>query len=322
MEKQETLEAVKQLAAGKQITRREVLDAYDSGAAQTGTAHRALGLSGILYYVGGAIVFLGVAILIYQNWDVLSGFTKIVATLGIAVAAFVAGCVLRRDARTAAASEAMFLISGLVAPVGAFVLIDQLGADPSTPFNQLAVAAALFFLFFAAYYLIKKTVLEFFAFAFATALLFTIVSFMTSTAPGADYTSVYEYTFLAAGAAYMAFGWWYTQTGRALAGALNGFGVLFFLGAALALGGYSPHQNAFWETIMPVLALGVMFVSVKLRSQAYLVLGAIALMGYILKVTGEYFSGSLGWPVALMVAGLLLIAVGYYSVRIRHRFGA
>ncbi len=322
MEKQELLRSVTQLAAEKQLSKAELLDAYSAGAAQAGVPHHKFNLSSILYYIGGAIVFLGIAILIYQNWDVLSGFTKIVATLGIAIATFVAGIILRKDSRTAQVSDPMFLISGLVAPISLFVLINQLGSDPSRPINQLLVAAVLFVLFFAAYQLIKKTVLEFFTFAFATALLFAIVNFLTSTAPGPNYTTIFEYTFLATGTAYMCFGWWYSQTCRALAGALNFFGVLFLLGASLFLGSYYPNQNIFWEIAAPFLALAVMFASVKIRSGVYLVLGAIALMVYILKITGEYFSGSLGWPVALMIAGLLFIAVGFYSVRIKRRFAA
>lgn len=317
MEKQEVLNAVKQLVAEKQLTRRELLSAYDSG-----TTHRSAGLARIMYYIGGAVVFLGVAILIGQNWDVLSGFSKIVATLGVAVAAFVAGCVLRGKPSTAAVADAAFLVAGLVAPIGAFVLINQLGADPSQPFNQLTTAAALFFLFFAAWFIIQRTVLEVFTFVFAAALLFTVTNFVTSTTPGADATSLYQYTCLVVGAAYMAFGWWYSRSGRALAGALNTFGVLFFLGAAFALGGFFPNQNVFWEIAMPLLALGVMFASVRIQSRAYLVLGAIALVADILKITNEYFTGSLGWPLALVVAGLLLIAVGFYSVQVRRRFEA
>jgi hypothetical protein len=320
MGKGELLASVKQLAAEKQLTRSELLDAYDSGVAATDTAHRAIGLSGIMYYIGGAIVFLGVAILIGQNWIRLDGFTKIVATLGIAVATFVAGIILRRDSRTAAVADPMFLIAGLVAPTGLAVLFNQLGSDPSTPINLVTITATLFLAFFAAHQLLKKTVLEFFSFAFATALLFAVVNFLLSTAPGPDYTTIYELVLLVVGICYMAFGWWYTQTGRVLAGVLNGFGALFLLGSVLALGGYAPSQNVGWEIVAPFLALGVMFASVKIRSSAYLTFGAIALMVYILKVTGEYFSGSFGWPIALMVAGLLLIAVGFYSVRIRRRF--
>jgi hypothetical protein len=43
-------------------------------------------------------------------------------------------------------------------------------------------------------------------------------------------------------------------------------------------------------------------------------------MGYILKITGEYFADSLSWPVALMVAGFALIGVGYFTFYLRKKY--
>lgn len=42
-------------------------------------------------------------------------------------------------------------------------------------------------------------------------------------------------------------------------------------------------------------------------------------MGYILKITSEYFADSLGWPLALMIAGFGMIGVGYLTVYIKRK---
>jgi hypothetical protein len=43
-------------------------------------------------------------------------------------------------------------------------------------------------------------------------------------------------------------------------------------------------------------------------------------MIYILKITGEYFQDGLGWPLALVLAGLALIAVGYVAVYVNNKY--
>ena len=322
MEKLEVLGAIKELAQQKQITRKEITEAFDDATRDADDSNRAMGLSGIMYYIGGAIIFLGVSILIGQNWTYLNSFTKIAATLGIALATFLAGVLLRRDTKTSAIAEAMFLVSGLVLPVGLFATIDQLGSNASSPFNMFIISVVLFVVYLASFWAMRKTILEFFAFAFGGGLVVATVNLMVSGITVGNTANLYQYTILGIGAAYAAFGWWYSQEERPLAGVLNGFGVMFFLGSALVLGGYQPNQSIIWEILAPVLTLAVMFSSVRIRSKAYLVFGAIALMVYILKITGEYFSQSFGWPLSLMIAGLLLMAVGYYSVQIKKRFMA
>jgi len=105
-----------------------------------------------------------------------------------------------------------------------------------------------------------------------------------------------------------------------LSGPLYGFGVLLFLGMALSLGGWSPHQRVFWELIFPGLAFGVIFLSICVKSKAFLVFGSMYLMAYILKISAEYFSHSMGWPLALVLAGLALIATGCLTFYLNRKY--
>jgi uncharacterized membrane protein YGL010W len=93
-----------------------------------------------------------------------------------------------------------------------------------------------------------------------------------------------------------------------------------FLGAALALGGYAPDANQVWEVLFIGLAFGMMFLSIVLKSRAILIVSSIYLMVYILKITAEYFSETIGWPLALIVAGFTLIAIGYGTFAINQRY--
>jgi hypothetical protein len=53
-----------------------------------------------------------------------------------------------------------------------------------------------------------------------------------------------------------------------------------------------------------------------------LIIGTGALVVYIFKITGEYFADSLGWPLALIVAGFAMIAIGSLFVRLNRKYKA
>ena len=72
--------------------------------------------------------------------------------------------------------------------------------------------------------------------------------------------------------------------------------------------------------IFPVLVFGALYLSVHLKSKSFLTFGTLFLMGYILKLTSEYFSDSLGWPLALVIAGLAMIAAGYLSLYLKRKY--
>ena len=76
----------------------------------------------------------------------------------------------------------------------------------------------------------------------------------------------------------------------------------------------------FWELIYPGLVFGTLFLSVHVKSKAFLTWGTLFLMAYLLKITSEYFSSGLGWPLALVLAGLMLIGTGYMSFSLKKKY--
>jgi hypothetical protein len=130
-----------------------------------------------------------------------------------------------------------------------------------------------------------------------------------------------EYRFLTTGLAYGLLAYAFSEDDRqALTGALYGFGILFFLGAAYMLGGYKPSQNYFWEMIFPGLTLGTLFLSVYLKSKSFLTFGALYLIAYIGKITVEYFKDSFGWPLSLVLIGFALMGIGYGAFHLNSEY--
>lgn len=322
MNKDELLRQIQSLAAQRLLTREELNAAYDAGAG-TGPEQALTGrlsFSTILYYLGGAIVYIGISILIGQNWSALTPFVRILVTLGSGVAAYIAGVLFNRDERTGDAALAFFLIAALTIPVGLHVVFDQAGVDVATHGTQSLISGILLCTFAASYFVFRRHLFTLFSIGFGTWFFFSFTGLLTGSNPIFSDVKFFEYRWLAVGASYMLLGYSFSRSdAAALSGPLYGFGSLAFLSAGLALGGWPPNQNTFWEIIYPGLAFGIVFLGAHLKSRALLTFGSVFLMLYITKITTEYFTIGLGWPLALVLCGLLLIAVGYLYFRLSRK---
>lgn len=322
MDKKELLKHIQSLASQQAITKDEVTSAFEAGIrgdVSDEMSHQT-GISHILYYIGGAVVFLGISVLICQHWRALNSVTKILSTLGSGIASYIVAVFLSREGRLEIASRAFYFISALVMPLGLHVTFYVSGLDTGSYGAQSIISGILLVTFLLSYLANRKTIFALFNIIFGTWLFFSFTSYLVGSRPGFGW-EFSAYRVLCIGLAYAFLGYYFTTTShRALTGALYGFGVLCFLGAALALGNWKPHQNWFWELVFPGLVFGAMFLSVYLRSKAFLTFGSLYLVAYIFKITSEYFAQSLGWPLVLVLAGLGLIAIGYLHFSLKRKY--
>jgi len=322
LNKEEVLRQIQILAARGLVSKEEVLSAYEAGTntAEDDAVTPQTGISHILYYFGGAIVFLGIVVLIGQRWNTLNNFTKIFATLGSGIAAYLTGVLLGSQERFEKVSMVFHFISALVLPMGLYVTFDTAGLEVNTSGLQSLIFAILTVTYLLSFWLYRKTLFIFFCIIAGTSLFFTFMDYLIIDHSSFDWEFT-AYRVLSIGLSYGILGYYFSTTRyRALTGFLLGFGVLYFLGAALALGDWKPHQNVFWELIYPGLVFGILFLSVYLKSKSFLTFGSIYLVAYISKITVEYFENSLGWPLSLVLIGFLLIAIGYMHFYLKKKY--
>lgn len=318
--KEEVLQSIRELSAKGSIKKDDILAAFEAGLPEDIRTTKKIGIAEILYYIGGAIVFFGIAIFITQNWRSLSSASRIISTLGSGVAAYFSALFFSLKKKTENISLAFFLISALVMPIGLFVVFYEAGYKMSTHGMQSIISFILFTVFLSSLTLFRKSIFIVFSVIFGSWMFFAITNFLIGGAPGLGQDFFY-YRILAVGLSYILLGYYFSKNKReAMSGSLYGFGVFGFLGAALMLGGWKPEQKMFWELVFPGLIFAVLFLSVYLKSRSFLTFGTLYLMVYIIKITTEYFSGSLGWPLSLVIIGFLLIASGYLFVYIKNNF--
>jgi len=322
MTKEQLLSEIRIAAIQGVVTLEELTQAYCvTGSAAATPRPRRIGVTDLLYFLGGAIVFIGIVVLVEQHWSQLSFATKMLATIGSGLAAYYSGLLLSREPRFQMASQAFFLISALVLPVGLAIVFDHFGFGMHRMGVQAWVAGLLSAFFIANYALFRSRVFLLFSVIYGTWLFFSLTGLILDGRPEWHQWKILEYCFLVTGLTYGLLEHAFSSDERcSLRGALYGFGVLFFLGAAFALGGWEPTQSYFWEIVFPGLVLGALLMSIPLKSKSFLTFGSLYLMAYIGKITVEYFKDSLGWPLSLVLIGFALMATGYgaYSLNMRY----
>src|ERR1035437_1194618 len=199
--KEEILQYIKTIGEQKIVTKDELDLAYDSGSGiKTDVVlTKKLGIAEILYYIGGVIVFLGISILLWQNWSTLGFGTKVLATLGAGVAAYFVGLLFSRDEKTETVGSTFYLISALVMPLGLYVVFNNAGFDANSYGSQSLISGILFGMYLLSYVVFRKNVFTLFSILFGTWLFFSLTSFMIGSGLYFDNWKFYEYRVLVAG---------------------------------------------------------------------------------------------------------------------------
>ncbi|MDD4628908.1 MAG: hypothetical protein PHE68_06015 [Candidatus Peribacteraceae bacterium] len=321
MDKHELLRQISDLAGRNLLTEEEVLGAVRRRAAKGPRGLEHVKLTEVLYYLGGFIIILGIVILLGQNWELLNSFTRILVTLGSGVAAYIVGILFQQKDYSQKLTIPFFFLSAVILPIGLFVTFNEAGIQTDDAGINTVISGILLATFLASYFLLKRTIFLLFSIIFGTWLFFAFTSFLFGGNPALGWR-FYAYRVLATGLTFILLGHSFRTMKResALTGLLFGFGIFGFLGAALALGGWTPEQSMIWELVFPGIVFAVIFLSIPLKSKSFLIIGALYLMAYIIKITSEYFSQSFGWPLSLVILGFLLIGIGFLSFHLNRKY--
>lgn len=329
MQKQELLDLIKQQIASGNVSASEIQAALSvPETAESGK--KRLSATSILYSIGGLILILGIGSFVFSFWNDLNGAVRVLITLGFAAAAYIAGTMLRGETDHGNISRVLFFVSGILAPIGAFVSLDTLGIDYSGFGWSATVALLLTAVYGASLFFFRTAEFAFFTTVFSTWTIYAVVGYTLEMSGGAQLLEdAYKYLTIAIGAAYLliqsviASSTVDAETGardqRAFDRFLTFFGAAGIFGALIALSDWSPNQSLFWEFVSVVAVLGGLVLASRTANRTLLKTSALFVFILIIRFTSEYFVDSLGWPIALIVAGIALLAAGYGLIALGKR---
>ena len=320
MNKETLLTTITEASASKKITLEELVSAFQQGVGEIHQPQRkAFSLINILYAIGAAIVFIGIILFVHEQWNSLNSIARILVTLGSGIAAYIAGIFISRAKGFSGVAFAFFFIFTLLTPLGIFIALHEWHYYSETISYSDIMYGLMFAATVSSIFITKQPLFRVFSVIFGSLFYFS-ASHSILQGSSLNTGTMLEYRFLLLGASYLLLGYGLRSRFIAIRAWLYGIGSFMFLGASFSLGGFKPEVHQWWEIAFVGICFAMMALSVHFKSRAMLIIASLYLMAYILKLTAEYFSDVIGWPLALIVAGFVLIAIAYGTYSMNRRY--
>ena len=300
-ERESALERIVALAESHGIAADEI--AQHMAVAQTPERQGGI-VKALLAYTGSIFIFAGLGLLGSMVWPDIGPLQRVVITLGPGMVAFVLGILAHRESRFAKAVTPLFLVAAFMQPAGLFVFLDEFVPRAGEPelaalivFAILALQQGIAFAQLRQPSLLFLTMIFWFAFIGTTMVWLDVDGDVNSITVGLSALFLSHFAALRGNHAITPF--WYFIGGG------------FLLGGVFAAVEGGPAEIAY---------LGVngflVYLSIRLASQAMLVISVFGLIGYLSYFTYEYFANIIGWPIAMIVMGLVMIGVSAYAFKL------
>jgi hypothetical protein len=275
-----------------------------SGAAAAAGEGRARAvLVRVLGFLGGTFVFAGIGVFIALQWDAMNAAARVIVTLGSGLAAFVLAALSSREPRFARATTPFILVAAALEPTGMGVAFHELGSGGDWRWATLAIAGTLSLQFGLALAVMRRSTLLFLSLMYGLAFCWTAFDLLRIDG---NLTAVV----LGGSVLLAALG-----VSRTPHREITPF--FYFVGAAAFLGGlFDLVERTVLEILFVAAAAGVMYLSVAVHSRTLLVVATLAVLSYTGWFTGQHFADSIGWPLALIVFGILMIGLSALAFRI------
>ena len=302
----EALEQIRAIALAHGLTAADIETVFNEAA--SGRDQRSMGLLGrILGMLGGTFLFAGLGVFIALNWDLMNSAARIVITLGSGIAAFVLALTVSADERYNKARRPLYLVAALLQPIGILVTINEFSSGGDWRHAALLTAGVMAMQQAAVFWQRRDTALLFTTIVFASWFFVVWLDLL-----GADD----DFVAFVLGASIVGLCVGLERTAhRALTPFWYCIGAIAFFGGLFSL-----IEDTLIELLFMVAACGGVFLSTYVRSRALLFISTIAMLAYISYFTNQHFIDSLGWPLMLMLLGLVLIGLSTVAIQIDRRY--
>ena len=304
------LDQIVALARDHGLTAAEIGAAMSAGtpaaAAQPESRARTIVMR-VLGYLGGTFVFAGVAALIATQWGTMNSAARVIITLGPGVAACVLAVLSSRDERFEKAVAPLFLIAAVLEPAGMLVAFNEFGSGGDPRWAALITAGVVAFQFGAIFNVLRQSMLLLLTVFFATLFWMTAFDLMQLDD---------ERGALVLGASLLLAAIGIDRTPHSLITPP----IHLVGGIAFLYGLFDIVEGTPFEILFILTASGFVYLSAAIQSRTLLLVATGAILAYTGWFTGEHFADSVGWPLALVLFGLLMIGMSALAFRIDRQY--
>lgn len=306
LHKEEALQDIVLLAKRNHITLEEIAHALRVPQTQADKESPAV-LSKLFGYIGGIFVFAGISVFISMYWNDFGSAARVIVTLGTGLVAYVMGLVCLADQKYERAATPLFLIASVLQPTGILVMLQEYSSGGDVRHGFLFMAIYMLIQQGATFWAKGRTAL-----AFST-ILFGCIFF-------ANLFDVWDMSEkligIVIGTSLLCIAYALNQSRHA---AIAPF--WYFIGAVVLLFSvFDAVKNTPFELAYLGLSALIIFLSTYARSRTLLLVGTMSMLLYIGYYTAEHFANTVGWPIALVMIGIALIALSSLAVRLNNKY--
>jgi len=228
---------------------------------------------------------------------------RVIITLGPGLLAFILGALSLRDPRFAKVSTPLFLTAVFMQPFGMFVFVNEYFPDSWDPMlPALAISAVMLVQQAVGFIAWRQT-----SFAFFSILFWSVFVGMAMSEAGI-------YGGKAAVALSISLLCLSSAADRTPHRAIAPFWYLIGTGGLLG-GFFDLASGTRWELSYLGVNAFMIYLSIVLASRAILLISVLALMAWLGWYTDEYLADVIGWPIALIALGMVMLGLSAYAVR-------
>ena len=256
----------------------------------------------VLGYLGGTFVFAGVGVFIALQWESMNAAARVVITLGSGSSAFVLALLSSREARFDKATTPLFLIASALEPMGMLVAFNEFGSGGNWRWAALATCATMAIQLGATFRSVRRSTLLFLTVLFGALFWWTAFDLLDADDAVVALVLGGSLVLIAAG------------VDRTVHRVITP--VWYLVGSAGFLYGlFDAVEDTPLTIVFLIAAAGFVYLSAVLHSRTLLFVATAAILAYTAWFTGEHFANSVGWPIALVVFGLLMIGLSTLAFR-------
>ena len=303
--KEQALQQIADIAREHNLTPPEIL--AELSPSKEASDSKSTILTRLFGYLGGIFVLAGLGVFIEMQWESMNAIARITITLGSGIAAFIMALFAAEDERWEKTVTPLFLLAALLQPTGILVTLDEFSSGGDERHAILLTSGVLMIQQTLIFLKNRRTVLLFMSLIFAmsfygTAMdLFDLDEDLIAFTLGLSVLLVTHSIDRTRHAVITPF--WY-----------------FVSSTAMLSGLFSLIRDSLLEIVFLAAACGLVFLSTWVKSRSLLFVGTVAILGYVGYYTAENFSEAVGWPIALIIFGLLLIGLSAVAFRINRKY--
>ena len=304
--KQEALQDIVALVKHNQISLDEIKYALETAPVLASKPSSSV-LSKLFGYIGGIFVFAGIGVFISMYWDDFGSAARVIVTLGVGLVAFIMALVCLADKRYDKAATPLFIVSSILQPMGVLVMLQEYSSGGDARHGLIFMSAYMLIQQGATFWAKRLSVLAFSAILFGCILLanlFDVWGWDGELIGMVIGVSLICVAYALQQSKHMAIApFWY-----------------FVGGVILMWSVFEAVENTPLELLYLGLSALIIFLSTHVRSRSLLGVGTLAMLLYIGYYTAKHFANTLGWPIALVVIGVALIALSSLAVRLNNKY--